>query len=85
MVLEQKLGALWMLLPMALGALLVYSLLHIYNAPIEVASYPYNQCLKVVTRDGEVKPCSWLESGQYHRIAYITNPQHGWVVRKEDR
>ena len=79
MALEKKLGAFWMLLPMSLGAILVYNLLRIYDAPIEVVSYPYNQCLKVMTRDGSAKPCSWLQDGQYHRMEYITNPQHGWV------
>jgi hypothetical protein len=77
---EKKIGAMAILIALGLGFSMVFTMDEIVTRPIEVVTYPYNQCLKVVTKEGE-KPCSWLQEGMPHRLEYITNPQHGWVDR----
>ncbi len=77
---EKTIGAMAIVVALGLGLTMVFTEHSINTRPIEVVTYPYNQCIKVMTQDGQ-KPCSWLQEGMPHRLEYITNPQHGWVEK----
>lgn len=72
---EQKLGSLAIIVALVLGFTMVFTMKSILAKPVIYVNYPYNQCLKVVTPEGD-KPCSWLKKGQAYRMEYITNPQY---------
>ncbi|HKJ22757.1 MAG TPA: hypothetical protein VKA13_06680 [Gammaproteobacteria bacterium] len=72
---EQKMGSLAIVVALTFGLTLVFTMKSILSKPVIYVNYPYNQCIKVATPDGD-KPCSWLKSGQPYRMEYITNPQH---------
>ena len=72
---EQKLGQFAIVIALILGFTMVFTMRSILQKPVIYVNYPYNQCIKVMTENGE-KPCSWLKNGQPYRMEYITNPQH---------
>lgn len=70
---EQKLGALAILLGLGFGTLIVVgSQKLLVTKPVKLVTYPYHECVKVLTPEGE-KPCSWLKESQPYNIEYAGN------------
>lgn len=72
---EKKIGSLAIVVALGLGLTMVFTMKWILSKPVMYVTYPYNQCIKVATPDGD-KPCSWLQPGQPYRMEYLANPQH---------